>query len=225
MYSITDLSELADGEYRLFNAKLLPGVPLERIIGVRTPALRKYAAELYKSGEYMSFLEELPHSYYEEDNLHAFLIEKIKDFDTAISLTERFLPYIDNWATCDCFSPAVFGKMRERLLPYIKKWIASGSTYEVRYGIGMLMRHFLDGDFKPEYPAIVASVRSEEYYVKMMVAWYFATALAKQYESVIPYFEEKRLECWTHNKAIQKAVESYRVTDGAKAYLRTLKIK
>ena len=226
---MTDIQEtlksLSEPAYRDFMAPLLPNLPRERILGVRTPALRGYARELYRRGEYELFLRELPHAYYEENNLHAFLIAEMRDFDRCLAELERFLPCIDNWATCDCLRPKVFGKNRARLLERIPAWLASGETYTVRFGIGMLMAHFLDGDFRPEYLSWVSSLRSEEYYVNMMIAWYFATALAKQYEATLPYLENRRLDRWTHNKTIQKAVESYRVSEERKTELKSLKQK
>ena len=216
---------LAESAYRDFMAPLLPNLPRQRILGVRTPALRNYAKELYRAGEYEHFLRELPHAYYEEDNLHAFLIAEMRDYDRCLAELERFLPYIDNWATCDCLRPKAFGKNRARLLEHIPLWLASGETYTVRYGIGMLMAHFLDEDFQAEYLDWVSDVRSGEYYINMMIAWYFATALAKQYKSALPYLENRRLDRWTHNKTIQKAVESYRVSEEHKTELKLLRMK
>lgn len=218
-----ELWELQDAEYKDFHAKLIPTVELEKIIGVRTPQLRKLAKKWAKDTEIGDFLAQLPHRYYEENNLHAFVVEQIKDYEQCLAQTERFLPYIDNWATCDMMAPKVFGRHREELLKPIGRWIASGDTYTVRYGIGMLMRFYLEEDFKPEYLRQVAEVSSQEYYVNMMRAWYFATALAKRYEEAVVYLEEKRLDAWTHNKAIQKACESFRVTAEQKKYLRGLK--
>lgn len=220
-----ELFRLQDEKYRDFQAKLLPTVEPDSVIGVRTPALRNYAKELWKQGDVQAFLDELPHRYFDENQLHAFLLSSMKDFDRCISEVNRFLPYVDNWATCDQMSPKVFKKHREGLLKSIREWMSSNQTYMVRFGIGMLMEHFLDEAYDPAYPEMVASVRSEEYYVNMMIAWYFATALAKQYESILPYIKEQRLEPWTHNKAIQKSVESYRITAEQKAYLKTLKVK
>ncbi len=220
-----ELFRLQDEKYRDFQAKLLPTVEPDSVIGVRTPALRNYAKELWKQGDVQAFLDELPHRYFDENQLHAFLLSSMKDFDRCISEVDRFLPYVDNWATCDQMSPKVFKKHREGLLKSIREWMSSNQTYIVRFGIGMLMEHFLDEAYDPAYPEMVASVRSEEYYVNMMIAWYFATALAKQYESILPYIKEQRLEPWTHNKAIQKSVESYRITAEQKAYLKTLKVK
>ncbi|MBQ4530410.1 MAG: DNA alkylation repair protein [Lachnospiraceae bacterium] len=219
------LFELEDKKYKEFHSKLMPTVNPDTIIGVRTPAMRKLAKELAKQPEYMEFIHMLPHKYYDENNLHGFLIETIKDYEDCVAAVNEFLPYIDNWATCDLMSPKVFKKHRAELLEQIKVWMCSEHTYTIRYGIGMLMTHFLDEDFKKEYLEWVAEVRSEEYYVNMMIAWYFATALAKQPEETLPYIEEKRLDVWVHNKAIQKAVESYRVSSEQKEYLKTLKIK
>lgn len=219
------LFELQDKDYKEFHSKLIPTVDSDRVIGVRTPELRKFAKEFNKSGERYGFMEELPHYYYEENNLHGFLIEFIKDFDEAVQALDMFLPYVDNWATCDMMSPKVLAKKPDKLILKAREWIASGKTYTIRFGIGMLMRFFLDDKFDIEYPEIVASVKSEEYYVNMMVAWYFATALAKQYEAVIPYIEQNQLDKWIHNKTIQKAVESNRITAEQKNYLKTLRIK
>ena len=220
-----ELYTLRDEKYRDFQRKLIPTVRPETVIGVRTPALRAYAKELLKRPDIGEFLSALPHESFDENQLHAFLLSEIKDFDRCAAGVERFLPFVDNWATCDQLSPKVFGKHHAELLPLVKAWIASGETYTVRFGIGMLMAHFLDADFDPRYPEWVAALRSEEYYVNMMRAWYFATALAKQYVAVLPYLEQRRLDLWTHNKTIQKAVESYRIADEQKAYLRTLRIK
>lgn len=218
------LFALQDPAYRDFHAKLIPTVDPATIIGVRTPALRKLAKEIFREGSYEDFLQDLPHAYYDENNLHAFLIEQIKDYEECLRQTEIFLPYIDNWATCDLFAPKVFARHKTELLEYIKCWMDSQETYTIRYGIEMLMRFYLDADFKPEYAEMAASVVSEEYYVRMMIAWYFATALAKQYDSVVLFLEQKRLEDWTHNKAIQKARESRRITAEQKEYLKTLKV-
>ena len=219
------LFKMQDVEYKNFHSKLMPTVDDEKIIGIRIPVLRKFANEFAKSREAETFVESLPHKYYEEDNLHAFVLERIKDFDVAIKKTEAFLPYIDNWATCDMFMPDVFKKNSEKVLPYALKWIKSDHTYTIRYGIGVLMKLFLDDDFKEDYMKVVSYVKSDEYYVNMMIAWYFATALARQYESAVKYIEHKRLPVWVHNKTIQKAVESYRISKETKEYLKTLKIK
>ena len=221
----SELFSMQDLKYRDFHLSLIPTVPAERIIGVRTPQLRKYAKTLAGTERGAAFLNELPHRYYEENNLHAFIAEKIRDFDEALAETKRFLPYIDNWATCDAFMPGVFKKHKAQLLPEIKNWIASDSTYTVRFGTGLLMKLYLDEDFEPELLGLAASVKSSEYYIRMMVAWYFATALAKQYDAALPYLTEKRLDKWVHNKTVQKATESYRIPPETKSYLKTLKIK
>ncbi len=219
------LFERRDDAYRDFHAKLIPNIEKERVIGVRTPVLRKYAKEVAKRPDVAVFLRDVPHEYYEENNLHMFLLEQIKDYEECLRGVDAFLPFVDNWATCDARPPKVFEKNKEKLLPSIKKWIASGETYTIRYGVNLLMRLFLDEDYKEEYPQMVAGIALEEYYVKMVVAWYFATALAKQYDTVLPFLMEERLEIWTHNKTIQKAIESYRITPEQKAYLRTLRRK
>ena len=219
------LFELQDTKYRDFHKKLIPTVDPERLIGVRTPELRKLAKELSKREDINDFLQALPHKYFDENQMHAFILSGMKDYDLCIYEVERFLPFIDNWATCDQMSPKVFKKHKKELLTHIKKWIKSKETYTVRFGVGMLQEHFLDEDFDIKYPVAVSKIRSEEYYINMMTAWYFATALAKQYESIVPFIEDKRLDTWTHNKTIQKAVESYRITDEQKAHLKSLKIK
>ena len=218
------LKSLQDLKYREMQIKIIPTIDPKSIIGVRTPELRSIAKEMLKSGDYRSFMEKLPHKYFEENQLHAFIISGIKDLDECMEELEKFLPFVDNWATCDQMSPKIFKKHKEDLLTHIKVWIRSDEPYTVRFAAGMLMEHFLDGDYDPEYPAMVAEIRSEEYYVNMMIAWYFATALAKQYESILPFIEEKRLDDWTHNKAIQKSIESNRITDEQKKYLKTLKV-
>lgn len=220
-----ELFKMQDEKYRDFNSKLIPTVDKENMIGVRTPELRKYAKQLVKREDVGEFLHSVPHKYFDENQLHAFILAEIKDFGVCLEEVKNFLPYIDNWATCDQLSPKVFKKYRNELLAHIKEWIRSDKTYTVRFGIGMLMEHFLDEDFAPAYPEMVAEIRSEEYYINMMTAWYFATALAKQCEQVLPFIENKKLDDWTHNKAIQKAVESYRITDEQKAYLKGLKVK
>ena len=220
-----ELFKLQDKKYQEFQVKLIPTRDPDTIIGVRTPELRKFAKELVKSNNYQSFLKELPHRYFDENQLHAFIISEIKDYDECIEYINDFLPYVDNWATCDQMSPKVFKKYHSNLLIEIKKWIKSKETYTIRFGIGCLLQHFLDEDFKPEYLEMVSKIKSEEYYINMMIAWYFATALAKQYDSTIPYIENKKLDKWTHNKTIQKAIESYRITSEQKEYLKSLRIK
>lgn len=217
---LNELMKMQDLKYRDFHARLMPTVDKDRIIGVRVPQMRKFAKSIAGSTEAEMFLQKLPHEYYEENNLHAFLTEQIKDFDKALYETERFLPYIDNWATCDMFYPKVFKKHPERLMPKIDEWIKSGRTYTVRYAIGLLMRM----DFKEEHMKMVAEVKSEEYYVNMMISWYFATALAADFDGAIVYLEEKRLDTWVHNKTIQKAVESYRIDNCTKDKLKGMKI-
>lgn len=214
------LFELQDMAYRDFHSRLMPDIDKETVIGIRVPVLRKYAKSIAGTELSEKFIKELPHCYYEENNLHMMLITGIKDYDRCISEIERFLPYIDNWATCDFPAPKCFENHKEELLPVIKRWIASSETYTIRYGIGMLMRLYLDEDFEPEYVKLVAGVESDEYYVNMMIAWYMATALAKQWDAVIPYIEEHRMSDWVHRKTIQKAVESYRITDEQKRYLK-----
>lgn len=219
------LFELQDLKYRDFHAKLMPTIDKEKVIGVRTPVLRSYAKQFGKTEEAKEFIKVLPHKYYEENNLHGMLLEQIKDYDELIIELEKFLPHIDNWATCDLLSLRIVEKNLEDFLEKINKYIKSDQPYTIRFGISMLMKHYLDDNFKIEYANKVAAVQSEEYYVNMMRAWYFATALAKQYDSIIPFIEEKKLDVWTHNKAIQKSIESYRITPEQKEYLRTLKIK
>ena len=218
------LISLRDLKYRDMQIRIIPSVDPESIIGVRTPELKALAKEMLKSGEYRYFLKELPHKYFEENQLHAFVLSGIRDLEECMEELEKFLPYVDNWATCDQMSPRIFKKHREKLPVHIREWISSGEPYIVRFGVGMLMEHFLDDDYDPEYPEMVAGIRSDEYYVNMMIAWYFATALAKQYESILPFIEEKRLDDWTHNKAIQKSVESRRITEEQKVYLKSLKV-
>ncbi len=218
LYSLQDL------KYRDMQIKIIPNISPESIIGVRTPELRNMTKDILKAGDYKDFLGELPHKYFEENQLQAFIISGIKDLNECIEELRKFLPYVDNWATCDQISPKIFKKHKEELLTQIKDWIESDRTYTIRFGVGMLMEHFLDEDYDPKYPEMVAGIRSEEYYVNMMIAWYFATALAKQYESILPFIEEKRLDDWTHNKAIQKSVESRRITEEQKVYLKSLKV-
>lgn len=220
-----ELWRLRDEKYCDFQSKLIPTVEKSQIIGVRTPQLRKFAKQLAKSGDTADFLGDLPHKYFDENQLHAFIISEGKSFEKCAAEVDKFLPFVDNWATCDQLSPKIFRKHHGDLLPYIKKWLASDKAYTVRFAIGMLMEHFLGEDFDLKYPKAVAEIRSSEYYVNMMIAWYFATALAKQYTEVLTFFEETCLEPWTHNKAIQKAVESRRISDEQKVYLRSLKIK
>lgn len=220
-----DLFTMQDLKYRDFHAKLMPTVDKDSVIGVRVPMLRAYAKKFGKTEEAKQFLEILPHQYYEENNLHGLLIEQIKDYELCIEELERFLPHIDNWATCDLLAVRT---VKNHLNSYIKKidrWLESEYIYTIRFGINMLMRYYLEEEFKLEYPGKVAAIRSEEYYVNMARAWYFATALAKKYDQVLPFLEEQKMDVWTHNKTIQKAIESYRITPEQKEYLRTLKIR
>ena len=219
------LFEMQDTGYRDFHARLIPTVKKEKIIGIRTPMLRKFAKEFGKTEESEMFLKALPHQYYEENNLHGLLIEQIRDYDKCLEELERFLPHIDNWATCDLLALHMIKKHRDIFIREVYRWMESDKPYIIRFGISMLMRHYLDVGFKPEYPEKVAAICSEEYYVNMMRAWYFATALAKQYEKILPFLEEQRMDIWTHNKTIQKSIESYRITQEQKDHLRTLRIK
>ena len=220
-----DLFANQDVKYRDFQSKLTPTIEANTAIGVRTPVLRKLAKYYSKRKDVDDFLADLPHKYFDENQLHAFILSEIKDFDECIGKLERFLPFVDNWATCDQMSPKCFKKNHEKLLPYLNKWIKSDDTYIVRFAIVTFMAHFLDDDFDEGYLKLVSDIKSDEYYINMAIAWYFATALAKQYDKTIPYIENKTLDAWTHNKAIQKSIESYRVTAEHKEYLKSLKIK
>lgn len=215
----------ADEKYAQFQANLTPTIPRELFIGVRVPVIRKLAKDLYKKGEYEEFIQTLPHVYYDENLLHGILLTQIKDVNNLIEELDRFLPFVDNWAVCDTMKPKVFSKHKEILLEKIQEWIHSDKTYTIRFGIGMMMGYFLDQDFKKEYLDWISKLRSEEYYVNMMIAWYFATALTKQWDASIEYLEQKKLDVWTHNKSIQKAIESRCISDERKEYLRSLKIK
>lgn len=219
------LFELSDPEYKEFHSRLMPNIPKDNIIGVRIPQLRKFAMAMAKDPEIDGFLENLPHQYYDENNVHAFILEKKKDFDELIRLLSDFLPYVNNWATCDMMRPKVFAKHKKELIPYLYRWMESKDVYAVRFAIGMFMTFYLDEDFDMEYPTRIAQIRSEEYYIRMMVAWYFATALAKQYDRILPFFTTQTMDTWTHNKAIQKARESNRITKEQKDYLNTWKIR
>ena len=218
-----ELFALQDTEYADFQAKLTPGIPRDLFIGVRVPLVRTLAKKLFKDQETREFLKELPHKYYDENMLHGLLLSEMKDYDACVEAVDEFLPYVDNWAVCDIMSPKIFKKNKFALLEKIREWSASEKTYTCRFGIEMLMSYFLDDDFKPEYLDIPAMVHSEEYYVQMMVAWFYATALAKQWDATVKYIEDNRLDTWTHNKTIQKARESYRITPEQKDYLLSLK--
>ena len=217
------LFECRDDAYRDFQSKLVPNIPADTILGVRTPDMRKIAKEFFGTKEAEAFLKELPHKCYEENLVHFFLIAMIKDFDACREAVDRFLPYVDCWPVCDQASPKAFVKNHERLLPCIRRWIDSDHVYTARFGMRMLMNEFLGEDFKKEYLDWVAKKQGDDYYLKMMAAWYFATALAKQYDASVVYFEKRILDPDTHKKAIQKAVESFRVSEEHKAYLRTLR--
>ena len=216
---------LADADYRAFQCSLMPTVNPERVLGVRTPALRRLARELSGSTEAEHFLASLPHSTYEENNLHAFLLERTADYDLCVARLDRFLPFVDNWATCDSMNPRVLPRFPLRLLADARRWMSKSHPYTIRFGIRMMMCYFLDARFDPTFLTEIASLCSDEYYVNMMIAWYFATALVKKYSAALPYLTEQRLGVWTHNKTLQKAVESYRITPEQKEYLKTLKRK
>ncbi len=222
---INDLFKLKDQKYCDFQTKLFPTLNANMIIGVRTPELKRYAKKMLTDNSYLTFLEDLPHNYFDENQLHAFIISEFKDYDKCILFVNNFLPFIDNWATCDQLLPKVFKTNHDKLIKQVKLWLKSREPYTIRFGIGVLMRHFLDNDFKIEYLELVCNIKSEEYYVNMMRAWYFATALVKQYEASIVFLERHKLDTWTHNKAIQKAIESFRITDNQKQYLKSLKDK
>ena len=219
------LFALQDLKYKEFQCKLMPTVDPEAVIGLRTPALRQLARELEGTEEAAAFLQSLPHRYYDENNLHGFLLSLVKDCEETVAGLEAFLPYVDNWATCDLISPKAFRRHPNQLPEQARRWMASQHTYTVRFGIGVLLEFYLDGAFQTEYLDWAADLRSGEYYVNMMIAWYFATALAKQYDAALPYLLNRRLDSWTHNRAIQKALESRRVPEEQKAYLRGLKMR
>ncbi|MCQ2506557.1 MAG: DNA alkylation repair protein [Lachnospiraceae bacterium] len=219
-----ELLKMEDCEYKTFSSNLMPGVDFEKVIGIRIPKLRKYAKELVKREDIDDFLLTLPHKYHEENNIHAFILEQCRDFDKTIGMLNSFLPYVDNWSTCDSMKPKAFKSHKKELWPEIKKWIASEHAYTIRFGIEMLMSFYLDENFDEEQANLVCAIKSDEYYVNMMIAWYFATALAKQWDRIIPYIVEKRMTSWCHNKTIQKARESFRISKEQKEYLNKLKI-
>lgn len=216
------LFALRDDTNAAFMARLVPTLPPENVLGVRLPDCRTLAKELCRETDIGEFLTDLPHRYLDENNLHALLLNEEKDYAAAVAALDAFLPYVDNWATCDALRPKAFKKHPPSLPDECRRWMRSGETYTIRFGIEMLMTHYLDADFRPEYLKEVSIIQSNEYYVNMMIAWYFATALAKQYDAAISYIEQRRLDAWTHNKAIRKAIESYRVSEEHKTYLRTL---
>lgn len=217
------LLSVKDDQYREFQAKLVPNIPAETILGVRTPQMREIAKKVAASAERDAFLKSLPHKYYEENLIHFFVLSLMKDFDECVKAVEEFLPYVDCWPVSDQATPKPFRKNHEKLLPYIRKWIDSDHIYTARFGMRMLMNEFLGDDFKEEYLSLVADKKGEDYYLKMMQAWYFATALAKQYDASVKYIEERKLDEWVHKKAIQKAVESFRVSDAHKEYLKSFR--
>ena len=229
MQEITEqLITMKDEVYKNFHGKLMPTINPDTILGVRVPLLRKFSNQLSKSfskEEIERFMSELPHRYYEENNIHAFLIEKINDYEECIAALDKFLPYVDNWATCDMMNPKIFKKNTQKLFDKIEEWMSSSHVYTIRFGIGMLMRFYLDDNFSTQYLDMVANIVSDEYYVNMMKAWFFATALAKQYEATLPYIQQNRLDIWSHNKAIQKSIESFRVSKEHKEELRRYKRK
>ena len=217
---IERLLVLQDLAYRDFQRKLIPNINPDSIIGVRTPELRKLSRRAD-----VNFRKSLPHTYFEENQIHAFSLEKMENFDNLMDEVEAFLPFVDNWATCDQLRPKIFGKSQERLLPYIRRWLKSDHPYTVRFAMEMLMLHYLGDCFDAEFPALVASVQMDDYYVRMMATWYFATALSVRYDEIIPYLEQHRLIPWIHNKTIQKCVESTRISAEQKRYLKTLRIR
>ena len=219
------LFALRDETNAAFMARLVPTLPPESVLGVRMPDCRALAKELCRMPDIGEFLTDLPHRYLDENNLHALILNEEKDCAAAVAAIDAFLPYVDNWATCDALRPKAFKKHPSALPDECRRWMRSGATYTVRFGIEMLMTHYLDEDFRPEYLEQVSIIKSKEYYVNMMIAWYFATALAKQYEAAISYIEQRRLDQWTHNKTIRKAIESCRITEERKAYLRTLTMR
>lgn len=222
---LQSLFALRDEAYAAFHSRLIPTVDPSLVIGIRIPVLRKFAKEYYKNPEHEVFLNALPHRFYDENMLHTLLLSQMNDFDACLEAVERFLPYIDNWAVCDILSPKVFARHKAELLPKIRLWSASPDVYTCRFGLEMLMTHFLDADFQPGFLQIAANARGDDYYVRMMVAWFFATALAKQWQAAIPFLQSPTLEPWTHNKTIQKARESFRISKQQKDYLSTLKLK
>ena len=223
-YIRNELFKLQDCQYKSFHQKLIPNINPDFVIGVRAPVLKRFQKSIAPS-ICDSYLDCLPHEYYEENNLHAFIINEIKDFDECIKRVNDFLPYVDNWATCDGLRPKCFEKNRELLLCHIDRWLADDNTYTIRFGIEMLMLHFLDDFFEEEFLLRICNISSDEYYVNMMIAWYFATALATQYQSTVEFLEQHKLPLWVHNKTIQKAVESFRITETQKTYLKSLRRK
>ena len=222
---LSDLFALQDMEYKVFHSKLMPTVDPETVIGIRTPVLRRFAREFAKAEDASAFMETLPHKYYEENNLHAFLIETIGDFEKTVKALDLFLPYVNNWATCDMMSPKILAKKKEQLLPYIEKWLASDHVYTARFGLVTLMKYYLDEDFSPVYLEKANAVALDSYYIEMAKAWFFAEALVKQYEATLPYLKEKKLSDWVHNKTISKACDSFRISPEIKEFLRSFRLK
>ena len=220
----TALFALQDKKYKTFQEKLMPTVDSHTVIGIRTPVLRRFASDFAKTEDVALFMQSLPHTYYEENNLHAFLIEKLGDFEKTIAALDEFLPYVDNWATCDMMSPKIFAKNKDKLLPHIEKWLASSHIYTVRFGIVMIMKYYLDADFSPVYLEKIAKISFDTYYINMAIAWFFAEALIKQYDAALPYLTEQKLSPWIHNKTISKACDSFRISGETKNYLKTLRI-
>ena len=220
-----DLMVLKDDKLKEFQAKLIPTIDINTIIGIKTPVLRNIAKDMIKNNEAEEFINKLPHQYFEENQIHAFILSELKDYDKCVKEVDIFLDYVDNWATCDQMSPKIFKKHLEELRIKILEWINSNQTYKIRFGVSMLLEFYLDDCFKESDLEIVSNIKSDEYYVNMMVAWYFSTSLVKQYNSAIKYIENKKLDKFCHNKTIQKAIESFRISDEKKDYLRTLKIK
>ena len=218
---VSDLFAMRDEKFAKFNASLIPTTESKRVIGVRTPELKKYAKTISTPDK---FLQNLPHEFFEENQIHAFILSDIRDFEKCVKLVDAFLPYVDNWATCDQLIPKIFAKNADKLLPHIRKWIKSKHTYTVRFAIGLLMRYYIGDKFDSSYADMVIKIQTDEYYINMMRAWYFATALAKNWDDIIGIIKNKKLDTWTHNKTIQKSIESYRISPEQKEYLKKLKI-
>lgn len=224
-YVQDSLMKMSDEEYRVFQMNLIPNIIEQTVIGVRIPLLRRFAKKLIENEMAQEFMVSLPHKYYDENNLHVFLIEQMSDFDCVLHELERFLPYVDNWATCDLIRPYVFKRNTDKLIEHLRQWICSQSVYTVRFAICTLMNYFLDEAFELEQLDMVAGIESSDYYINMARSWYFAEALAAQYDSALPYLEQNKLDLWTHNKTIQKALDSKKISAETKVLLRKLKRK
>ena len=223
---VEHLYDMQDLQYRDFVAKLTPSLNKDNIIGVRTPMLRKYAKQLQKSDDKYSFLSNLPHRYYEENNLHGMLLKDMNaDIDVVLDYINIFLPYIDNWATCDTLTPKLFAKYPLKVRECIDSWLKSEHIYTIRFAIVVLMQLYLDKNFDERDLETLAGIKSDEYYVNMALAWYYSTAFVKQYDTTVQIFEKKMLDKWVHNKSIQKAIESYRISPQKKDYLSKLRIR